>query len=186
MAKDRNNFEQIREEITGKINQVRAADNQAAEEERQIRAAYEAAQQEMSAALDSDNMEQYKAAGMKVEGKRLELEFIEKRKARGLEPGATVDDENRIRAALFAEYDRIRVDSFAQLKTIYTEAQGVAAEALRQFSEIDKLFTTFENVVMRKPGVAVVSGNEVQLSFAQKMNAAKAELNSFQYIAKDV
>lgn len=186
MAKDRNSFEQIREEITGMINKVRAADSKAAEEERQIRADYEAAQQEMAAALESGSMEKYKAAGLKAEEKRLELEFIEKRKARGLEPGATVDDEKRIRAALFAEYDRIRIDSFAQLKAIYTEARDVPLEALRQFEDIDKLFTTFENVVMRKPDVEFVSNNDVRLAFAQRMNAAKADLNGFQYYAKDV
>lgn len=186
MAKDKTNFDQIREEISGMVARVRANDNQAAEEEKQIRAAYEAAQQEMAAALDSGSMEKYKAAGLKAEGKRLELEFIEKRKARGMEPGATVDDENRIRAALVAEYNRIRVDLFAQLKTIYTEAQDVAADALRQFSDLDKLFTTFENVVMRKPDAAFISTNEVRLAFAQKMNAAKADLNGFQYFAKDV
>ena len=136
MAKDKNNFEQIREEITGMINKVRAADSKAAEEERQIRADYEAAQQEMSAALDSDNMEKYKVAGLKAEEKRLELEFVEKRKARGLEPGVTVDDEKRIRAALFAEYDRIRIDSFAQLKIIYTKIQDVSTEALWSWRKI--------------------------------------------------
>ena len=183
MAKDKNNFEQIREEITGMIARCRAADNQAAEEERKIRAAYEAAQQEKSAALESGSMEKYKIAGMKAEEKRLELEFIEKRKARGQEPGATVDDENRIRAALFAEYNRIRVDSFAQLKTLYTETHDVSADALRQFAALDDLFTTFEVTVMRNPkGAYSVSNTEVRLNFAQRKNAAQAELNSFHYI----
>lgn len=182
MAKDKTNFEQIREEITGMVARVRAADHKAAEEENQIRADYEAAQQEMAAALESGSMEQYKAAGMKAEGKRLELEFIEKRKERYQEPGASVEDENRIRAAMVAECERIRVDALAQLKTIFTEAKDVANDALRQFSALDNLFTSFENVVMRKPGAALLCDDSDRLMMAQMENSAKADLDRYQYI----
>ena len=182
MAKDINNFEQIREEITGMIARVRAADNQAAEEENKIRAAYETAQAEKSAALESGSMEQYKAAGMKDEGKRLELEFIVKRKEHYQEPGASVEDENRIRAALVAECERIRIDALAQLKTIFTEAKDVANDALQQFSALENLFTSFENVVMRKPGTAILCDDSDRLMMAQMKNRAKADLDRFQYI----
>lgn len=176
-------FEQIRDEMVEMINNERAENKKRADEETQIRADYEAAQQEMSAALESGSMDRYKAAGMEAEEKRLELEFIEKRKARGLEPGATVDDENRFRAALFREYDRIRIDSLAQLKSIYTEERDVSYEALRQLAALDNLFSEFEITVMRKPkDIYYVSNLDARINLSQRMNAAKAALQGYQYI----
>ena len=119
---------------------------------------------------------------MKAEEKRLELEFIGKRKARVPEPVATTDEENRFRKALIGEYMRIRDDAIAQLKKLYEETQDVAAEAAQRLTEIDNIFTSFENVVMKKNGTYCVTNAGIKLMFAQKMNAAKAEINSFQYI----
>ena len=178
----KSNFEQIRDEMVEMINNERAENKKRADEETQIRADYEAAQKEMSAALESGSMDRYKAAGMKAEEKRLELEFIGKRKARVPEPVATPDEENRFRNALYGEYMRIRDDAIAQLKKLYEETQDVAAEAAQRLAKIDNIFTSFENVVMKKNGTHYVTTGDIRLMFAQKMNAAKAETISFQHI----
>ena len=170
-------LEKIQEEITQKVSAVRAEETQAAQREQETRRAYDAARERMAAALDSGNLEEYKAAGVAAEEKRLELEFIEKSRDRSRAAAASVEDENRIRHSLVAESGRIRADALAQLMSIYKEAADVAANALQQFVALDGQFSTWERVVMRKQGVFTVAPDAARLTLLQMANMAKAQID---------
>ena len=169
-------LEQIQEEITAKIAAVRAEETQAAQREQETRRAYDAARERMAAALDSGNLEEYKAAGIAAEEKRLELEFIEKSRDRSRAAAASAADETRIRLALVAESGRIRADTLAQLISIFDEAASVAADALKRFAAMDEMFSNWERIVMRKQGVFVVAPDAARLSLQQLANLSKAQI----------
>ena len=178
----KNDFEQVKAEITGTVASVRDADAHAAQHEQEIRREYEAEQAKMNAALESGNLEQYKVAGMAAQEKKLELEFIERSRERGRKPAAGTDDDNRIRAAISAEYRRVYVDAMAQLRKIFDEAASVADEALRSFDLLDSLYSTWENVVMRQEGKQTVVSSDSRLSLQQLEHNAKAQIVKIQYM----
>ena len=173
----KNTFELIREEIAGKVDAVRAADREAAKQAQAIRNDYEQAMNRKAAALDAQNMDDYRAAGMDAEALRLDLEFIEKGQEKAKKPAAGADDDSRIRAALAAEKERIRVDAVAQLKSIFDEAASVAAAALKQFDVLDGLYTQWKGIVMREPGNHTVCAGDDRLGLSQLENGAKAQIN---------
>lgn len=178
----KSDFERIREEITTTVARVRAADEQAAQHEQEIRRDYDAALERKTAALDAGNMDAFRAAGMEADARRLDLEFIEGTRQKNAKPAATVDDDTRIRAAVRAECERIRAEGLAKLKTMFTAAAGECSEILRQLTAIDNLYASWGRVVMRQEKPERITGDNVRLMFAQMENGEKAQLAKFNFI----
>ena len=169
-------LEQIRQEITATVDKVRAADKEKQQHEQDTQNRLTAAREKMSVALDAGDLESYKAAGMEAEQIRLELEFLEKTKERSRRPNAATVDDNRVRGSLAAEAARIRTDTFAQLRTIFGEAADMAAEGLEKLSELDKLLSEWDLIVMNSQTARKVSADTDRLLLAQIQNVAKAQI----------
>lgn len=174
-----NTLEQIRQEITGAVGCERAVELKAQQREQETRNRLQSARDRMAAALEAGNLEDYKAAGMDAENLRLEVEFIEESKKRGRKPGASTDDDKRIRAGLVAEGARIRADALAQLRQIFTEAADVAGSALQQFAALDALLSSWDLTVMKRDSARKVGADNDRLVLGQLANVAKAQINRF-------
>ena len=170
-------MEQIRKEITGAVEQERAADREAQQREQETRNRWQSARDRMAAALDSGNLEEYKAAGEEAQSLHLELEFIEETKKRTRKPAAGTDDDKRIRAGLVGEGARIRADAMAQLRQIFTEAEEVAGDALRQFAALDALLSEWDLTMMKRDSARKACADNDRLMLGQLANVAKAQIN---------
>lgn len=175
-------FERIRDEIITTAAKVRAADEQAAQHEQEIRREYDKANERKTAALDSGDMDAYRAAGMEAEARRLDLEFIEGVKRKGQKPAATVEDNSRILAALRAEYARIRSEGLARLKERFSATAADCDEILQQFAALDRLAETWGSIVMRQEKPGRVVQDETRLFITQMENTEKGQVERFKYI----
>lgn len=180
----KNTLEQIRQEITIKAEQERAAEMNAEKHEEETRLKLEKAQEQKTAALDAENLEAFKAAGQEAESLRLELEFIEQSRAKVRKAAADAETDKRIVGALRSEGAQILADSIAQLRQIFTEAQDVSKEAAAKLAALDALLSVWDGSVMhRKKGeVRKVSAENDMLIFAQIGAMAKGQIERFQYI----
>jgi hypothetical protein len=179
-----NTLEQIRQEITSKANQERAAEQNAEKREEETRNKLEEAQKRKAAALDTGDLEEYKAAGLESESLRLELEFIERSRGKGRKPAADTETDKRIVGALRAEGAQVRADALAQLRQIFTEAQDVSKEAAIKLAALDALLSVWDGSVMhrQKEETRKVSAGEDGLIFASITASAKAQIERFRYI----
>ena len=175
-------LEQIRQEITTKASQEQAAEQNAKKHEQETRHKLEDALARKAAALDAGDLEAYKAAGMEAESMRLEVEFIEQSNEKGRKPAASTEDDKRIRTALIAEGIRIRNDTLVKLKQAFTATVNVSAEALRQLSDLDKLYSDWESSVMHnKSGYRICSDSD-RLMLSQFEKSINAQLERFKII----
>ena len=179
-------FEQIRDKITATAASVRVADGQAAQREQEIRDEYSAAKVRKAAALEAGNMDEYRAAGMEAEARRLDLEFIEGLKQKGPKPGATVEDDSRVMAALLTEHARIYGELLERVKKQLTEISDDCAGVLKQFAALDSLAETWGRVVMRKgnPDKAVSCNSRAVVTGLEGL--ANGQIERFKYMKKKV
>lgn len=175
-------FERIRDEITTTAAKVRAADEQAAQHEQEIRREYDAAKERKAAALDSGDMDAYRAAGMEAEARRLDLEFIEGVKRKGPKPAATVEDDSRVMNVLRKEHARIYGEITERLKKYFTEMSNDCAGVLKQFAELETLAGTWGRVVMRKANPEKAGASEANILISGFEGQAKAQIERFKYI----
>ena len=178
----KNTLEQVRQEITSAADRERSQAQNVKKYEEETRAKFEQAQVRKAAALESGDLEAFKAAGLEAESLRLELEFIEQRKQKEPKPGADAETDKRIAGALRAEAARIRADAVAQLRQIFQEAQDVSAEAVQQLNGLNKLLSDWDSVVMHRQETHKIANDSDMLMFAQIGNGAKAEIYRFEHI----
>lgn len=142
-------YELAKEEIIAAVQREQAAEAQENQQEANCRERIAAAHQEQKAALESGNMEQYRDAGLAAESARLELEFCEKRKRAGRKPAANQDDDHKICSALNAEEIRIKTESLSRVKDLCIELKTICDDALIGFNEINKLYSSWKNIIMK-------------------------------------
>lgn len=175
-------IERIREEIKNTVARVRAEDEQAAQREQEVRHEYDAALERKTAAMDAGDMEAFRAAGMEAEARRLDLEFIEGMKRKKPKPGATVEDDTRIRNALRKELARIRSEGLERLKKRYTETAEDIADIQRQLNALEELSQSWGSVVMRESAPGHVLLDNDRLLFSQMATQERLQLERYKYI----
>lgn len=176
-------FEQIQADILSSCRIEAAKDENTAQQEQDIRNKYEKALARQAAALEAGKMEEYRAAGLEAEERRLELEFIDKTKHQREQPAATAEENSRIYAGLIAESARIRAEGLDKLKKLFSDIDSTCSELLRQLSVLDELHNKWRSVVMhnRKPE-SITDIN--RLMFAQFESVAKAQLAKYEFLKK--
>jgi hypothetical protein len=171
-------------ELDDESTKATETDEQAAQHEQAIRRDYDTAKERKAAALDSGNMDEYRAAGMEAEARRLDLEFIEGVKRKGPKPAATVEDDSRVMNVLRKEHARIYGEITERLKKYFTEVSNDCAGVLKQFAELETLAGTWGRVVMRKENPEKAGASEANILIAGFEGWAKAQLERFKYIQR--
>lgn len=178
----KNEFQRVKEEVAVAVQRVHDADALQAQQEDDCRKRYEEAQNAMSAALAAGDREGYRTAGMTAEAARLDLEFFEKSKERDQLPEASEDDDRRIRAALMAEAELIRIEQLKQLKDLLTKAAAVCEDAKKQLDGIDAVSNSWGMIVMRNPNPGKCYPDTIRITLGQFANAINGQLHRFTYM----
>jgi hypothetical protein len=174
-------FQRVKEEVAAAVQRVHDADALQAQQEDDCRRRYEEAQNAMSAALAAGDREGYRTAGMTAEAARLDLEFFEKSKVDQL-PEASEEDDHRIRAALMAEAEHIRIDQLTQLKDLLTKAAAICEDTKKQLDGIDAVSNRWGMIVMKNPNPRKCYSNDIRMALGQFANAINGQLQRFTYM----
>lgn len=175
----KSDFQRVKDEVSSIVKREREAEASAKQQEENCRHQYESAQQEMCAALDRGDKDQYKTAGMRAEEARLELEFYEKSRSAGRKPAATPDVDRRIVAVLTAETKQIKIDTLSKLKAIFSEAASVCNESQNHLNEINNLFVDWKKVVMKEDCGNTTPTRESAVTIASFFSTINAQLYRF-------
>ena len=177
-------YQKITEEISAAVQRVKDDEAKKLRQEEECRKQYEAAKMEMNTALVVGDKEKYKAAGMKAEEARLELEFYEKIKTAEKKPAAYPDDNRRICDALNAESARIRSETLQKLGTLFSEAMSVCTEANTNLNKIKDLYAAWNTNVMKNN--ENINGNiaAALMSIAQFNSTFKGQLQRLDQVKK--
>ena len=175
----KNEFQTILDEINTAVQRENVKNAEEARKEQDARNRYELALMAKQTALNAGDRDQYKAAGLTAEEARLDVEFFEKLKAMNRTPGATREDDARIRAALQTEAQRVKIDALAQLRQIFTEAATVANTTLAKLSEIETIAKKWDSTVMKKSNSTEIVPVTERLTLSQFGSAANGQLQRF-------
>lgn len=175
------NYEEIRQEISAAVDHERDAVNRMNQMEDDARRRYQEAMKVKDQAYDTGDMELYKSAGMTAEEARLELEYLEKRNSKP-EPAATQDDDHRIRAALIAEDQLLRMETLKQLREIFNEAVELCEQSKARQMEIDKAFAAWTTIVMKNDAGECLTSMETKLAIAQFANTFQGQLSRLDHM----
>ena len=175
------NYEKLKKEVSEAVQRELAKDAKLAQEEADTRKRYDEAQAEMNQALEAGDKDRYRAAGLAAEAARLDLEFIQKTKDTSRKPGATAEDDRRIRAGIMNEAQQIRIDTFDRLKTLFSDILSVCDEAQKRMTELDSFSSVWDFRVMKKTEKlnAVFSTRMAVAQFYQTING---QLQKFNYL----
>lgn len=177
----KNNYEEIRQEISAAVDHERDAVNRMNQMEDNARRRYQEAMKIKDQAYDAGDMDLYKSAGMTAEEARLELEYLEKRNGKP-EPAATQDDDHRIRAALIAEDQLLRMETLKQLREIFNEAVELCEQSKARQMEIDKAFAAWTTIVMKNDAGERLTSMETKLAIAQFANIFQGQLSRLDHM----